>query len=215
MFPPKFTLNQDTVFKTFWDSLLLCSPSSYKLVDVFVLECQILHVLRACTVFTEKTHYTQKTLLAVVGQIEAEMSSIKAEWKEAGMLCSVPTLSLRGSNPQHLAGESCCAQRGSHLSLWLKKKELKINQAQEIRVKFRYTTECKMIKSTCKCNTGERRRAPGFCCGLCFWKLCTAQVKHGPPWCPGLLHEHALSSKSNVSICTFWDTLPGWESTGT
>lgn len=48
------------VFISFWSSLLLCSPCSYKLVGVFVLDCQILCVLRACIVSTEKTCYTHR-----------------------------------------------------------------------------------------------------------------------------------------------------------
>lgn len=98
-----------------------------------MLGCQILCVLRACPISTDKTYYTQKTALAVVFWTEAAMSSVSAERKEAGMLCSVPTLRLRSSNPHHLAGESFCAQRGSHPSLWQEKKEPKINQAQESR----------------------------------------------------------------------------------
>lgn len=96
-----------------------------------MLGCQILCVLRACIIFTEKTLYTQKTVLAVAFWTEAAMSSVTAECKEAGMLCSVPTFRLRNSNPHHLAGESFCAQRRSHPSLCLKKKEPNINQAQE------------------------------------------------------------------------------------
>lgn len=203
--------NNIAVFKSFWNSWLLYSPYSYKLVDVFVLWCKILCVLTACTIFTVETFYTHKIVLAVVFRTEAAMSSVRAECKEAGMLCSVPTLRLRSSNPHHLAGESFSAQREPSLPVAGGKGTQ--DQPNTRKQRSRYTREGNTIKNSCKCNSGQRRRPPGFCWELCFWKLCSAQVRPGPCWCSPLLHEHALSSKSSTSMLylAHSDTLPGWE----
>lgn len=139
------------------------------------------------------------------------MSPVRAECKKAGMLCSVPTLRLRSSNPHHLAGESFSAQREPSLPVAGGKGTQ--DQPSTRKQRSRYIREGNTIKNSCKCNSGQRRRPPGFCWELCFWKLCSAQARRGPCWCSPLLHEHALSSTSSTSMLCLAhsDTLPGWE----
>lgn len=125
------------------------------------------------------------------------MFCLTVECKEAGMLCPAPTLRLRSSYPQHLAGESFRAQgEKSFLPLcgW-RKRNLRSNNTIALQ------QGSNKIESIFNCNTGQERRHPGFCYHYCFQGLCTGQV-HTQSWLvsSALLHEHALSSKRRVSV---------------
>lgn len=120
-----------------------------------MLGCQILCVLRACPISTDKTYYTQKTALAVVFWTEAAMSSVSAERKEAGMLCSVPTLRLRSSNPPPGRRKLLCSEGESSLSVAREKGTQ--DQPSTRKQRSRYTKECNAIKSSCKFSSGQRR----------------------------------------------------------
>lgn len=115
--------------------------------------CQILCVLRACIIFTEKTCHTQKTVLAVLFWIEAAMSSVMAVQGSRNAVFSPNPQAEEFKSTPLGRRKLLCSDREPSLSVAEEKGTQ--DQPSTTEQRGRYTRECNMIKSICKCNSGQ------------------------------------------------------------